>query len=255
MTYSGKKSPCEGVVASVTSDDELAQTLEDGADALDLTLENADRILAAARELDKRLVADAFAAQAPGPGVLQDVKEEGRAAADNAELRRLELALDRAYLELQDKERIRADAERDLAAARASLRNERDRVKVLENDLQEERHQVELERRRREALAARCEELAARCEELEANLIEQSPAEPELPAEDFQDQIEEQQAAQRKQFEEIGIISGRLDRTLAELESHSRQLSEFVSPEMRTTDSPAKPDEQEEVPPAAALPA
>eukprot|EP00933_Yihiella_yeosuensis_P054546 TRINITY_DN5300_c1_g3_i1.p1 TRINITY_DN5300_c1_g3~~TRINITY_DN5300_c1_g3_i1.p1 ORF type:complete len:274 (-),score=83.85 TRINITY_DN5300_c1_g3_i1:74-895(-) len=257
---------------SVASDDELAQTWDPNATAegvaLGVTLEKADRILAAARELDQRMVAEAFAdaqigrfgdpsfaskvqsverqhgstGSSPGVFCLAEQKK-GLLPDQEQEIQRLQRELAEARKGLEDEKVFRLAAERELASAYLSIQSEKEKARVLANELQEERQKVRTELARNESLQKRCEELeelaAAATTSVDASAgsgcsggtgdkaMDAAPhceAEGRAPNEDhLQLQLKEDLKSK------VGQMLERLDGTLAELEKQGNLLSSTIA--------------------------
>jgi len=231
-------------VGVVASDDELAQTREAGAEVepLGATMDNADRILAAARELDKQLIADAFSDAKrlvhvqSGADVLNDFFPSPAAALpEGQEYSRLQLALEQAQVEAQESQKAKTQAERELAAARASLRNERDRVRVMEAELQEERAKLEVESRRREALLRRIDELEELVNQNAASSLNRDPAGPGGTHGDEASGSASREAGsasaddRSEEFSKLESLFERLDQTLAELDDRNLSCLSLAS--------------------------
>mmetsp|Transcript_86940 Transcript_86940/g.153724 ORF Transcript_86940/g.153724 Transcript_86940/m.153724 type:complete len:271 (-) Transcript_86940:19-831(-) len=244
-------------VFGVTSDDELAQTWEAEVEALGSTLDNADRILAAARELDKKLIAEAFSdahrTANAGSGSMAldpvDPRPVAASAEGHVEVSRLRMELEQARLDAQENQKARTEAEQELAAAQASVRNERDRVRVMEAELQEERTKIEVECRRRDTLLRRIDELEELADQNAASLQNRDPAGPggthgEASGSPSRGPGTETAATERisEEFSKLDDLFGRLEKTLAELDDQSQKLSHFVekdsSSESHSEDGP-----------------
>eukprot|EP00931_Biecheleriopsis_adriatica_P092121 TRINITY_DN65943_c0_g1_i1.p1 TRINITY_DN65943_c0_g1~~TRINITY_DN65943_c0_g1_i1.p1 ORF type:complete len:243 (-),score=67.48 TRINITY_DN65943_c0_g1_i1:94-822(-) len=222
--------------ATVTSDDELAQTF--GADAADAlsdgfgdTLANADRILEAARELDRRLIADAFAeAQrvAEISGIAAATPPD--ATAESLEVQKVRVALNQARLEVEEKERQRYRACQDLTATQRLLEAERESTKLLSTELQEERRKLLLESSKREALERRCEEL----EDLTRDATSTHDRDPAGPGGTHGEAtaMEERTGPHNitsEDFDKIVCSAGKLGQSLQDVEKCSRHLWTFAS--------------------------
>lgn len=211
---------------SVSADDELAQTWDEA--MLGATLDKADRILAAARELDRKLIADTFTEAQRS--TFQDRIEpvDGFWGVPEDEYARLRAALSDAKFQLQEETRGRIVAERELATLRLALREEREKVKKLQTTAEEERHKLLLELSHREVLEARCKELEA----LHVQATdERRAAEERLLANKEHSTVQAVNSAQSaaeyyaKDFSELELLAGRLEQTLAELAEHGQSLS------------------------------
>ncbi|CAE8629269.1 unnamed protein product [Polarella glacialis] len=204
----------------VTPDDELAQTRVQGSESLGATLDKADRILAAARELDRKLVTQAFE-DAKVPAFYAVLEEAPESPGQETEVQRLRKALADAERIVQEESRRRAAMESQLSISRAALQLERDRALALEGKLHEERQGFSAERAR---LLRLCQEL----EELGHQSTPGSGRDPAGPGGTHGEAATAGAQAPKQgtgdTWTEVSDIAERLDQTLSEIEERGRAL-------------------------------